>query len=627
MNLPFPFYRFFLLFTILPAAYITHAQPCSVSITSFPYSESFELYNGNWTTGGTATDWVWGTPAKPVINAAGAGNRCWITGGLANASYNNGENSWLQSPCFDFSALQYPQISFKIFWETERRFDGASFQYSIDAGNTWVLLGSTNSNTNCLGENWYNTPAISYLINASGWSGNIQSNSGSCLGGSGSAGWITARHTLEMLSGEADVRFRFIFGAGTTCNAYDGFAIDDVKIEEVPANSNTVSATCISTNELNFSSSATCVSSYVWNFDDAASGAADSSNAVNPVHQFSAPGTYNVRLTTNFAGGPPVISTKQVVIIGLASSTNWPGRCIGVFDATLLVTPAGSNTPYFYSWNTNPAQTGQSVSNVSPGNYTITVSSVDACSASASFVIKDSPGIFNVLEIKDADCGSNNGSIFTAVSGGTPPYQYLWSDGSTGTSLQNLAPGVYDVDVTDAANCFNKSFNIVVNMKNNNLAVNLGEDIGLCPGETVVLNPGTYKNYLWQDGSARPTFTVKNAGIYYVEVINDQGCSGNDTIQVKEDCSNIYFPSAFTPNNDSDNDGFGPLGNLAAVKKYSFSVYNRYGQCVFLSNDPFKKWDGTFKGDQFNTGSFVWMANYLYNGKLKSVKGTVTVIR
>src|SRR5690349_7925095 len=81
------------------------AQPCIGTINSFPYLQDFEASNGGWVAGGTASDWAWGHPTKPLSNAAASGLNCWITGGLTNSSYASGENSWLMSPCFDFSTL------------------------------------------------------------------------------------------------------------------------------------------------------------------------------------------------------------------------------------------------------------------------------------------------------------------------------------------------------------------------------------------------------------------------------------------------------------------------------------------------------------------------------------------
>lgn len=616
-----------LLFLNLLFFALAFSQPCSSTINSFPYNEGFETTDGNWIAGGTLSDWAWGNPAKPVINNAGAGNKSWIVGGLTGSSYNNAENSWLMSPCFNFSGLLYPQISFKIFWETERRFDGASFQYSLDGGSNWNSLGNINSNTNCQGENWFNASGITYLSNAIGWSGNIQSNSGSCLGGSGSGAWLTAKHTLSMLTGQTNVRFRFTFGAGTTCNAYDGFAIDDIQIGEAPANTASFTTACVNSKEVSFTSVATCAQSYAWNFGDIGSGVSNSSTVANTTHIFSAPGTYTVTLITGFVNGPPVSSTKEIVIIGLNPSISWPGRCIGVADATLSVAATGSSTAYFYNWDTNPAQTTSTITNQGPGNYTVTVSSLNACSISSIFILDNPTAIVINSVVTDASCSAGNGSITTNVSGGKAPYQYIWSNGATTSSIQNLAAGNYTVQINDNNGCSVNSGNLMVKNQLTNLPVSLGPDVSICAGQSLVLNPDVFASYLWQNLTTNATFTVTSAGTYFVKVTNAAGCSGADTINVSIDCPDIYFPNAFTPNNDTYNDFFGPLGNLSTIKNYTLAVYNRYGQRIFISNDPFKKWDGKYKDELPNTGSFVWMADYLFNGKKQNRKGTVTLIR
>ena len=115
----------FLALIIFLFPYSGYAQ-CTVTVNKFPYNENFETSNGNWVTGGSATDWEWGTPAKKVINAAGSGTKCWITGGLNKPAYNDNENAWLKSPCFNFSALKDPYITFKVFWETSWKDDGAN---------------------------------------------------------------------------------------------------------------------------------------------------------------------------------------------------------------------------------------------------------------------------------------------------------------------------------------------------------------------------------------------------------------------------------------------------------------------------------------------------------------------
>src|SRR5690606_16919098 len=197
---------------------------CGTPIATFPYTEGFETAPA-WTSGATARDWAWGTPSHPLINSAGGGTKCWCVGGLSGTFYNNNERSWLESPCFDFSALDNPRIAFKIFWEVERQYDGMTFQYSTDGGLTYSNVGAFGETLDCNTTYWFNSNNITNLgagINPKhGWSGRQGSTQGSCLGGNGSQAWVTAKHCLGWLAHAPSVRFRFYFGAGSECNNYD----------------------------------------------------------------------------------------------------------------------------------------------------------------------------------------------------------------------------------------------------------------------------------------------------------------------------------------------------------------------------------------------------------------------
>lgn len=611
-------YLFLILFSFFASKLFSQ---CTTPITAFPHNQGFEANNGGWLSGGTASDWAWGAPAKPVINAAGGGVNCWVTGGLSGSSYNNGENAWLQSPCFDFTALQYPQIAFKIFWETERTFDGLQLQYSTNGGANWQVLGTNNSNS-CTASNWYNEASVKYLSNSPGWSG---STSASCSSSGGSGSWLTAKHSLAFLSGQPSVIFRFVFGAGTVCNAFDGIGIDDIFIGEAPPNTNTITKTCISANEIQFAATASCITNYAWNFGDAGS-SNNTSALASPSHVFSAPGQYTVTLTANYSTGAPTVSTLDVVVIDANISSSWPGACTNIANATLTATGVGSST-FFYAWNTTPPQTSASITNVGAGNYTVTVNATNACTVSKSIALNASTPMQLNATLKNAFCGNANGNITTAISGGAAPYQYLWSNGNTTTSPQNLSAGNYNVTVTDANGCKLNDGPFTISNIDKTLTVHLGEDKNICPGQNITLNPGNFNSYLWQNGSTTPTLTINNAGIFFVTVNDADGCSGSDTVNVKVDCRGIYFPSAFTPDDDGVNDKFGPLGNLSALQKYSLYIYDRYGNNIFFSTNPFEKWDGTVKGAKPNSSSFVWMSEFIFNQKKEFRKGTITIVR
>jgi gliding motility-associated-like protein len=155
----------------------------------------------------------------------------------------------------------------------------------------------------------------------------------------------------------------------------------------------------------------------------------------------------------------------------------------------------------------------------------------------------------------------------------------------------------------------------------------LGTDTSLCPGETLLLNPGNYEAYQWQDGSVQPSFRVNQSGLYTVTV--GTGCQSSDSIRVVllGECSDIYFPGAFTPNGDGKNEGFGPVGNLFLVKNYELSIFNRYGQRVFISRNPPERWDGGNSDKRSGVETYTWMARYLFRNREVVRKGTVLLIK
>jgi gliding motility-associated-like protein len=98
-------------------------------------------------------------------------------------------------------------------------------------------------------------------------------------------------------------------------------------------------------------------------------------------------------------------------------------------------------------------------------------------------------------------------------------------------------------------------------------------------------------------------------------------------LNVISDCNDIVFPSAFTPNDDGINDHWGPIGNFKLISNYELLIYDRWGERVFASYNPFEKWDGKFKNQTFSTGNFVWFSNYTFMGKPRKQKGNCILIK
>jgi gliding motility-associated-like protein len=92
------------------------------------------------------------------------------------------------------------------------------------------------------------------------------------------------------------------------------------------------------------------------------------------------------------------------------------------------------------------------------------------------------------------------------------------------------------------------------------------------------------------------------------------------------DCGEMYVPNAFTPNNDGANDVLYVRG--ICLESLTFMVFNRWGEKVFETTDQRVGWDGSYKGEDLNTGVFVYrLEGKTYDGVGFSLKGNVTLIR
>lgn len=500
---------------------------CGPVIGTFPYSEGFEA-SAAWTSGGTASDWAWGTPAHPFINSAGGGTKSWCVGGLTGTFYNNNERSYLESPCFDFSSLNRPRISFKIHWEVERQYDGMTFQYSTDGGATYSNVGAYNEPADCNTANWFNSGNLTNLPSTispkHGWSGRQEPTQGLCLGGNGSQGWVTAKHCLGWLANAPSVRFRFFFGAGSTCNNYDGIAVDDILIDESDPVVASFSGDCTG-NTIDFANTSTpCPDIFSWNFGDP--GQQNTSTLENPSHTYATPGSYTITLTATDACGASHTASQIINVLGVSTTATDP-TC-GQDNGSLEATVTGATGAVNYYWSPGGATT-QTVSDIGPGTYTVTVSALNSCSATVNATLPPSVGdlALNITHT-DVSCpGLNDGSATAVAIGGVVPLSYLWSPGgATAATVAALAPGDHTCMVTDASGCSAQA--VVSIAEPAPLTLAAGPDTAVCAGSTITLVAqagGGAPGYTYAWAPAGPTVSPTATTSYSVTATDAHGCT------------------------------------------------------------------------------------------------------
>ncbi|MEQ8532862.1 MAG: hypothetical protein RIB86_13505, partial [Imperialibacter sp.] len=177
-------------------------------------------------------DWETGTSGGQNLNSASVGQRAMFT--KAGGLYQINQTAWVMSPAFDLSALTRPMVSFDRMFLTEARKDGVVFQYSVDNGDTWKVLGSYEAEeAQSTGENWYTIDGIS----SDPGSQDFFSTSSSRVGWAGTSlktgevdfTYASARQKLDLIPGDKkQVIFRFAFASNASEDPTDeGFAFDN----------------------------------------------------------------------------------------------------------------------------------------------------------------------------------------------------------------------------------------------------------------------------------------------------------------------------------------------------------------------------------------------------------------
>jgi gliding motility-associated-like protein len=156
-----------------------------------------------------------------------------------------------------------------------------------------------------------------------------------------------------------------------------------------------------------------------------------------------------------------------------------------------------------------------------------------------------------------------------------------------------------------------------------------------CSNNFSQLNASGADHYIWSPGKnlndstlANPVATIQSSTLFTVQGFDINGCTNTDTTSVNADFSaktGFYIPTAFTPNKDGLNDCFG-IKSWGATT-VDFSIYNRFGERVFHTDDPQKCWDGTFKGQLQNPDVFVYIIKAKTNCETVNKKGYFVLVK
>lgn len=216
--------------------------------------------------------------------------------------------------------------------------------------------------------------------------------------------------------------------------------------------------------------------------------------------------------------------------------------CNGDSSGNLLTGANGSVAPYNFAWSTGGS--GASLTGLTAGTYTVTVTDANGCTSQRSYILTEPPALELQAQAVMVSCnGQGNGSISAVLSGGVNPYQLNWGNGTTGNSLNNLNPGPYTLTITDANGCKKDTLFIITEPPV--LTASVAEPDTLCIGQSTALqaqaNGGTPPySYVWNTGGITNSLLVSPAlsTTYQVLITDTNGC----TFTASDIAVNVFSP-------------------------------------------------------------------------------------
>lgn len=345
--------------------------------------------------------------------------------------------------------------------------------------------------------------------------------------------------------------------------------------------------------------------------------------------------------TTNYTvsgvgncGPASAVITVSVLPLPTITSTGNITACQG---ANFTMTASGAVN---YLWSPTgglSSSTGQSVIATITSPTTFTTIGTDANGCTASTITTASIIPLPSINVSPDNTICNGDSAIVTASGAI---SYTYSP-TTSTYLINdstltVYPSTtitYTISGTDMNGCTNSSY---ITITVGNPIAFAGNDTTINYGSSASLTASGGTSYTWWpsqnlscDNCENPNASPKNTTKYYVSITDENGCITIDSVLVIVEIAcngKIFVPNVFSPNNDGQNDVL--YLKAGCIKNLTFTVYNRWGEKVFETNNIDDGWDGTFRGTSCNSGVFALnIIAGLENGETVTLQKNVTLIR
>lgn len=379
--------------------------------------------------------------------------------------------------------------------------------------------------------------------------------------------------------------------------------------------------------------------------------------------------TQSIAVPTSYVSGPDTVYAQivqdicpsPIVAVPLEISSGPEIRieveqnisCDTPRGAIRLITPAEPGL--IIDWNVDQWDGADRLTDLSAGQYSVTVTDVDGCQQSSTIdLIGSGPLDADFAVVAPGCTGSADGEInLLFVTGGLPPYR-ISADGQTfedseSWNLSGLTAGAYELTVADAEGCL--LANTVVIAPPPPLFLDLGPDQEVAAGEAatvVVTSDFAISTLVWSPaagvspvaGTATYEIRPDTTTSYRALAIDDQGCTATDSLLISvliepidSLAAGVYVPNAFSPNEDGINDIFTIYADDRVQSISSMRIFDRWGNLLYensdlLPNDLRRGWRGDVRGQPLDEGVYVYFLELLFtDGRTMISRGEVTLIR
>ena len=341
-----------------------------------------------------------------------------------------------------------------------------------------------------------------------------------------------------------------------------------------------------------------------------------------------------------------ILTEPEMLMSDLIITEN---QCDGESVGVIVAEVKGGTVPYQFDWS-NGANGNPFIDNLPDGDYMVTITDANGCVIVDTTNLTAPDALMVEAIVEDITCfEGSDGSYILNVSGGAEPYSFSTDGENFGpqNSRSGLETGPFPVFIRDSKGCSWDSIIQIGTVPQFELFA--GEDQFIEIGDTttldvVLFNSAGVPDIIWesttdlelsctacQSTTVSPLFTAT----YEASGVDENGCESNDFVTVfVAKTAQIMIPTGFTPNGDNNNDILlvhGKSSNIVRVNE--FRIYDRWGETVYENrnfdiNDTTIGWDGTFRGEDMDTGVYVWVIEVSFeDGSTDTFSGQTTLIR